>query len=444
MAAAVVVKAGVRVVASLLETKKGRAFVGGLVAVILSGPVLGGMMLMSLFSPGGGSVVALMEEGQGTDLCGVYGEDDSDGSFGGEGPEGEIPESGDGYYQIALNDMTDEQLKNTRTIIGVAKSINYPGYDTEDAVKPIRQKGAITALVVAMVESRIINIDYGDRDSVGLFQQRPSMGWGTVEELTNPVHSSTAFFYGKTGVPGLVNYDMQRTVGDLSNTVQRPAASSAQRYYDAERYAADAVLTLWNDVEPIAPAYDRDVGSVVPDGGGSDYECDNDASWEESDGLPTGTIGAWGGFSNGKIPAKALTPLPWQTHFSLQPKAAAHLIALSAEYKQVFGKDIMLVDGYRTYARQVQLKKEKPFLAAPPGWSNHGWGLAIDIHHDSYKPVGSAQHSWLVLNAPRYGWHWPEWARGAKYEPWHYEFFNDPKVNIGSGSGPNNDAKDPV
>src|SRR3546814_9427515 len=50
------------------------------------------------------------------------------------------------------------------------------------------------ALATAYQESKIINIEHGDRDSIGLFQQRPSQGWGTREEIISPYYSTNAFY----------------------------------------------------------------------------------------------------------------------------------------------------------------------------------------------------------------------------------------------------------
>jgi LysM repeat protein len=58
--------------------------------------------------------------------------------------------------------------------------------------------GIVIALATAMQESTMRNLDWGDRDSVGLFQQRPSSGWGTVEQLTDPWHSARLFYGGSS------------------------------------------------------------------------------------------------------------------------------------------------------------------------------------------------------------------------------------------------------
>ncbi|WP_423923975.1 LysM peptidoglycan-binding domain-containing protein [Frigoribacterium sp. 2-23] len=82
--------------------------------------------------------------------------------------------------------LTDEQKHSARTIISVGRQIGA----SDQAI--------VIALAAAAQESSLRNIHYGDRDSVGLFQQRPSTGWGTVAQLTDPVHATKLFFGGKT------------------------------------------------------------------------------------------------------------------------------------------------------------------------------------------------------------------------------------------------------
>ena len=55
-------------------------------------------------------------------------------------------------------------------------------------------RAASIALATAYQESKLYNLEYGDRDSLGLFQQRPSQGWGTAEEVRDPTHATNAFY----------------------------------------------------------------------------------------------------------------------------------------------------------------------------------------------------------------------------------------------------------
>jgi LAS superfamily LD-carboxypeptidase LdcB len=66
---------------------------------------------------------------------------------------------------------------------------------------------------------------------------------------------------------------------------------------------------------------------------------------------------------------------------------------------------------------------DKPWLAAVPGTSNHGWGTAVDLC-GGVEAFGTATHLWMLENAPAFGWFHPSWAKpgGGRPEPWHWEF----------------------
>ena len=81
----------------------------------------------------------------------------------------------------AFMPMTASREGNAATIVGQALK------------KHMGLRSAVIAVATAMQESTLENLTYGDRDSLGLFQQRPSMGWGSRAEVTNPVYASDAF-----------------------------------------------------------------------------------------------------------------------------------------------------------------------------------------------------------------------------------------------------------
>ncbi len=87
------------------------------------------------------------------------------------------------------------------------------------------------AIATAFQESRIHNIDYGDRDSVGLFQQRPSQGWGTQEQLMEPSYAINAFYDVLVKVEG---YETM-VITDAAQRVQRSGFPAA--YAQHEDYA---------------------------------------------------------------------------------------------------------------------------------------------------------------------------------------------------------------
>lgn len=87
----------------------------------------------------------------------------------------------------SVTSLSAEQEGNARIIIQVGREQGVPDY------------GIIIALATAMQESSLRNIDYGDRDSVGLFQQRTSTGWGTIAEIMDPYRSAYLFYQGRAG-----------------------------------------------------------------------------------------------------------------------------------------------------------------------------------------------------------------------------------------------------
>ena len=84
----------------------------------------------------------------------------------------------------AVVPLTSEMAASARTIIAVGRSLGVPDF------------GLVVALAAAAQESGLRNLSYGDRDSIGVFQQRPSTGWGTPEQIMQPTHSARLFFGG--------------------------------------------------------------------------------------------------------------------------------------------------------------------------------------------------------------------------------------------------------
>ena len=127
--------------------------------------------------------------------------------------------------------------------------------------------------------------------------------------------------------------------------------------------------------------------------------------------------------ANGRIPLSQLCRLPFAPGHRLRADAAVGLIRLSAAYRSAFGKRLCLTDSYRSYASQVSLAARKPGLAARPGTSEHGLGLAADLC-DGAEVTGTRQNRWLLANAPTFGWDNPVWARpgGTRPEAWHWEY----------------------
>jgi hypothetical protein len=99
------------------------------------------------------------------------------------------------------------------------------------------------ALAAAYQESKITNLDYGDRDSVGLFQQRPSQGWGTREEILDPYHATGAFYDALAQVDGYESMPIHRAAQE----VQRSADGSAYEQHEASARALASALSGYSD-----------------------------------------------------------------------------------------------------------------------------------------------------------------------------------------------------
>lgn len=126
--------------------------------------------------------------------------------------------------------------------------------------------------------------------------------------------------------------------------------------------------------------------------------------------------------ANGRIPDENLCGLNGGP-LHLRSDAADAFWRLSERYEARFGQEPCVTDGYRDIGAQERLYATKPQLAAKPGTSNHGWGIAVDLC-GGVESFSTEQHAWLSDNARAFGWTNPDWARatGSKPEPWHWEY----------------------
>lgn len=82
-----------------------------------------------------------------------------------------------------------QEVAHASTILAVGKRMHVP------------EHGWVVAVTTALTESRLQNLDHGDRDSLGLFQQRPSMGWGAPDQIMDPSYSSEQFYRHLLAIP---------------------------------------------------------------------------------------------------------------------------------------------------------------------------------------------------------------------------------------------------
>jgi len=108
--------------------------------------------------------------------------------------------------------LSDEMAANVRLIIRTGQNLGVP------------DRGIVVALAAAMQESGLRNLNYGDRDSVGMFQQRPSTGWGTAAQLRDPAYATRLFFGG----PSNPNAGRTRGLLDIRGWQSMTVAQAAQ------------------------------------------------------------------------------------------------------------------------------------------------------------------------------------------------------------------------
>lgn len=124
--------------------------------------------------------------------------------------------------------LTEEQVNNARIIAEVGKQ------------KGASKRDIAIAIATAMQESGLRNLNYGDRDSVGLFQQRPSCGWGSVAQCTNPEYAAGKFFDGLLAVNN--RHNMRLT--DAAQKVQRSGFPEAyQKWENMAMSLTDSIVS---------------------------------------------------------------------------------------------------------------------------------------------------------------------------------------------------------
>ncbi len=137
-------------------------------------------------------------------------------------PEGCTAEAGGHTVELST-----EQAENAALIAGIAVGRGLP------------PRAVSIALATAYQESKITNLEHGDRDSLGLFQQRPSQGWGTADQILNPAYAVNAFYDALLEVDGY--QEMEITVA--AQAVQRSAFPDAYADHEADARALASALT---------------------------------------------------------------------------------------------------------------------------------------------------------------------------------------------------------
>ena len=124
-------------------------------------------------------------------------------------------------------ELDRDQAVNAATIAGVGLHLG------------MSERAVTVALATAMQESTLHNLDHGDRDSLGLFQQRPSQGWGTQAQVRDPVHAATKFYQGLDATPRWEDMSLTRA----AQAVQRSGFPSAYAKHEPRASVLSAALT---------------------------------------------------------------------------------------------------------------------------------------------------------------------------------------------------------
>jgi cell wall-associated NlpC family hydrolase len=143
---------------------------------------------------------------------------------------------GGGSQQIDRQVLDADAMDIARTLVDVVRQRSLP------------RRAAVLAVATGLVESGLRNLDYGDRDSLGVFQQRPSQGWGSRAQILDPVHATNTFLDHLLAIPGWAGM----APGAAEQAVQR--SGFPERYAPREQQAADIVTKFWTGPDnPVPP-----------------------------------------------------------------------------------------------------------------------------------------------------------------------------------------------
>ncbi|HEU4811512.1 MAG TPA: hypothetical protein VFT00_05185 [Nocardioides sp.] len=123
--------------------------------------------------------------------------------------------------------LSTEQAENAALITAISVQRGMPA------------RAASIALATAFQESKLYNLETGDRDSLGLFQQRPSQGWGNREEILNPYYATNSFYNALERVDG---YESMR-ITVAAQEVQRSGYPEAYAEHEPDARVLASALT---------------------------------------------------------------------------------------------------------------------------------------------------------------------------------------------------------
>ncbi|MFD4786622.1 C40 family peptidase [Streptomyces sp. NPDC058459] len=305
-----------------------------------------------------------------------------------------ILDGGDkGTVSVPGLDDSDEQVPNAKTIQATGVAMNIPA------------RGQIVALSTALQESGLRNLTYGDRDSLGLFQQRPSQGWGTANEILDPVHASTKFYETLEKVSGWQSLSVTQAAQAVQKSGLPEAYAKWEPLASALQQAIEPLVSKAGGTSPSpSPSGSGSTGSPPPSTAGG---CTSGGDGTDFGTIPPGTVPA--GY---KIPADATpkvqtairwalgqldTPYQWggSCTDSRGPDPMGRCDCASLMQQSYKASGVTLT---RTTYKQVKEGKKVSVNALQPGDLLFTGGTAEVPEH-----VGMFIGQGLIVNAPHTG-----------------------------------------
>ncbi|WP_060880519.1 hypothetical protein [Streptomyces scabiei] len=242
--------------------KKGAQLKFGAIAMVV---FFVGLLLLGMFFPAGQASAADCEDtGPGTADASAVSETDGSGNQ-------------------ATGTLHEQQVEYAKVIDNAAKKAKLPG------------RATLIGLMTAMQESTMQNLGHGHLDSVGLFQQRPSMNWGTKQQIMTPSYSAESFFLGRGTNDGLV---------DIKGWAKLPLGTAAQKVQKS------AHPELYAGHETAMRKLAKDAGINLERGGSPTGSADSAAAGDDSEpvtsenngcGVAKPGAGGTGGSAGGKF-----------------------------------------------------------------------------------------------------------------------------------------------
>ncbi|MFD3714933.1 peptidase M23 [Streptomyces sp. NPDC058677] len=198
--------------------------------------------------------------------------------------------------QYENDDESDEGGTDSTDGLHAKQIENAKIIDSEAVKAKLSGRATLIALMTGLQESTLLNLDHGDQDSVGVFQQRPSTGWGTKEQIMDVNYAARMFFLGGDGgdPPGLTDISgwERMEMGKAAQKVQRsahPTLYSGQES-EARRIAKEAGINLTRageatSTQPTGPSGDAS-GSEEPTGQAPTERCENEDDQQDTPAKP--------------------------------------------------------------------------------------------------------------------------------------------------------------